>query len=134
MMIIWSLEQSSKIVKKNHPVDRPTEQKTGKRVHWYIGLNLSEVCSEVSNWQYVITGSGNGLAPNMSQANTFTDCLVHCIIQDTNISIPISLCGDEVWSLFDLCFATGIALLCKLLVILLRVRIFISLDLGQHFL
>ena len=35
--------------------------------------NFMETCSQVSNWQYISIGSGNGLAPNRRQAIIWTD-------------------------------------------------------------
>ena len=44
----------------------------------HFDSNFIEVCSPVSNWQGVISGSGNGLAPNRRQAITWTtDDLVY---------------------------------------------------------
>ena len=39
----------------------------------YFDSNFTEICSQVSNWQYVCVGSGNGLAPNRRQANIWTN-------------------------------------------------------------
>ena len=45
-------------------------------------LNLIEIWSLRSNWQYIIIGSGNGLAPNRPQAIIWTsDGLVNWHIQ-----------------------------------------------------
>ena len=35
-------------------------------------LNLTEICSQESNWQKASIGSGNGLAPNRRQAIIWT--------------------------------------------------------------
>ena len=39
----------------------------------YFDSNLTEVCSQGSNWQYVNIGSGNGMALNRQQAITQTN-------------------------------------------------------------
>ena len=40
---------------------------------WYFVLNFTEVCLQLSNGQWAILGSGNGLAPNRRQAITWTN-------------------------------------------------------------
>ena len=39
----------------------------------HFDLNLTEICSEGSSWQWVSIGAGNGLAPNRRQAITWTN-------------------------------------------------------------
>ena len=44
-----------------------------KRTIWYFDANFNEIYSEGFNWQYVIIGSGNGLALNRWQAIIWTN-------------------------------------------------------------